>query len=918
MLVKKTILILFMWLPLTIYANEVLEVSVNQEKYNLINSAEFFIDKTNRLTLEDVQNDSSLEFKPVLKETLNFGHETSPIWVRSSLINKTMHDKELYFQIDYARLNHVDFFWKVGNGAWQKHPTVGLNHPYADREIKYRTYVFKFTAPVNEVVELYARVQSTHAVFVPLLITTSSSFNEVSLVDRSIIAAYFGLMIGLIIYNTFIFLSIKDLSYFYYVCFMVCVFYFQFSYHGLHTSFFTNSPWWNDHSIIASIFLTITAGSLFTRHFLHLKEYSILLNRILIFLAFISFILTVFSITIGTYYLATVASFSGLIFCVMAVSVGVILWRSGYKPAKYYLLSWGFLIIGTVVLVLRSLNLIPTIAFSQWAFLAGSAGEAVLLSFAMAYRINVLEHEKDESEKAVIRAQAENNAKSEFLSKMSHEIRTPLNGMLGMIYMLKDSRLDKDQVHYLDIAHSSGRALLNVIDDVLDYSKIAAGKMELEQVSFCLEKLVNESVSLFSMYAHEKNIDLYMSVEAGVPQFVEGDPTRLRQVIVNLVSNALKFTDHGEIHVRLSCPNPQDLYRVRFSVNDTGIGISTEGIQKLFKSFSQADNSTTRRYGGTGLGLAICQEFIRLMGGEIDVVSQPDQGTTFVFDLLFSTGHPDDSLPRLEKDDLRVFLVSGNVGYCQAMSEQAKTWGVKIDYAIDIEDAHLAIQANPSTSYDVVIFDMSLLPDENLLPIKQLYDHFGSSKSKLLLLTAYLQPLDKDDITDLMIDQIIVKPTGPYELKEAIINLLSDIDSSQKKIRSVTKLPQFPGLKVLVAEDNTVNQMVIKAILQKFSIDADLVENGQQAVDLFLRQLKSPYQMVLMDIEMPEMDGFMATKRIREIERIYHLPETVIFALSAHALKEHEKESLQSGMNGHLKKPINVDKLEKALIQWFK
>lgn len=841
------------------------------------------------------------------EESFSFGFSDSTFWFKTQLTNTSDKNLELFVELANPLTDWITFYEIKPSGT--RVIQTGDRLEFSHRPLIHSNFIFPIEIAPNETVSYIFKVRDTDEFVLTPLLWNKDTYVTNSQHQTLINGLFYGVMMIMAIYNLIILIITRKRAYFYYVSFVISTGLFIAVQQGYAYQYlWPDALNWNGYSDPVMALVATSLGYLFTSEVISLKAQIPKLYRTLIFLIPVHVLLLISFLFLPLQVSITVAiafAVPGALACILA---GFYLAIKGDTIARYYSIAWVGMIFGVVVTTLKAFGLVPYNVITANSLPIGFVLEVALLSVALASQISRLEKEK-------VEAFSESKAKSEFLAKMSHEIRTPMNGVIGMAELLRVTPLSQTQKHYTDVIHSSGSALLSIINDILDYSKIEAGKMVLESIPFNLQELIENTLALFGAKANEKKVELLYRIHDDVPATLEGDPARLKQILINLTGNALKFTEDGEIIISVEVSNDQESM-ILFSVKDSGIGISEEAQRQLFSAFSQADASTARRFGGTGLGLAISKQLSALMHGEIGVKSKLNDGSTFWFTARMYASSTDIKIHKAERlKGKRVLIIDDSEAFCEVIASMCKSFGMETAIAYSADQAlHLLSKAKSSNqNFDLVSLDLYMPITNGLLLARQIRER-NLTDAKFILISSTPDAPEDTELDELEIGFRLEKPVLSQNLQEIFCRALG-FEPETPLNPDAQVIENAIPLHVLVAEDNKTNQIVISSLLKKLGHSYVIVDDGKQAIDT-LRLPDNNFDIVLMDCEMPEMDGWEATSIIRSWDNEFRtIP---IIAATAHAVPELVNRCLTTGMNETLCKPIRIQDLKKVLSHYSK
>lgn len=882
---------------------------------------EYWVDGSADADLEKVLSLPASQWQAMRETAQNFGHTEAPHWFRFGISNRGAEAQRLLLQFADAAIDYIDVYL-IQEQRLTRHYQVGDKLAFSRRPIDHTFFVLPFTLAPEQSATVVIRLQrNTSKVAAAFSVWKERAYFTAGQSFSYGQYFFFGLALIMAVFNLFIFFSVRDSAYIWYVVYALSVFMVFFSMYGYgFERVWPEAIWWQGKATLFFIIVVEFASLQFLSSFLHLRQEYPRLHRwnqrlSYLLIGFLAAHLWLESNLIFNLHLVFMLA---TIFWVLSTAVWV--WREGSVHARNYLVAWSPLLLSVLVRYLAELGWVPLTPMVQNVVQIGFALELLLFSMALSYRINTLRAQRRQ-------ARAESKAKSEFLANMSHEIRTPMNGVIGLTDLTLRTELNAQQRHYLTQIRWSARHLLEIINDILDFSKIESGRLSLVSERFDLLDMLSEGVKLFAEDAGKKQIDFSFDVGELPSRSIIGDPVRIKQILINLVSNAVKFTDKGEVRVSLHGQSLDDvpMMQLTMDVSDSGIGIDADKLQHIFQTFTQADGSTTRKYGGSGLGLSICRQLAEMMGGTIQVDSEPGVGSRFRVVLpLHLTSVP--CVNRLNWDLLDygdIFLVTTDTMWAERLCAMLST-RQEVKVVSDLVAAKDLLAREPGQDKPpLMLLDADHLPlsEKTLQVLSGLAQEpvtlwFIGSAEALLAVKQLTLPLDTAAlIFKPVIEQDLFVALRESECATQQLFLPGEMKPSApmppvNESRDAT--PDRPRPLVLVAEDNDINLEVVKDNLLDMGLEVIAAENGLEAFKLYRKRQPA---LILMDLHMPEMNGYDATRAIRQWESITqtHVP---IVALTANVLEGERERCLEKGFDDYLAKPFAAEDLQARIEQW--
>ncbi|MCE5362281.1 hybrid sensor histidine kinase/response regulator [Pseudomonas anguilliseptica] len=750
---------------------------------------------------EDVRGDASIEditspalqgsFRQHDKGVLNAGYSRSVFWLRLDLEyrpQQTSTTQPWLLELAYPPLDHVQLYLPDAAGRYHLRQHTGDALPFSSREIKQHNYLFELQLPPGQPQRVYLRLESQGSIQAPLTLWAPNAYLEEQPARIYVLGIIYGVLLVMLIYNLFIFLSVRDTSYLYYILYIASFGFYQLSVNGAAIEYFwPSSPWWANAATPFLIGAAALFGCQFARSFLHTAEHSPWVDRALLLLMACGVLVMTLALTASYALSLRLATYLALLFTVVIFSAGILAWLRGMRVARYFIIAWSAFLAGGAINTLMVLGYLPNIFLTMYASQIGSALEVGLLSLALADRINAMKEERTRIlQEAGLKLEAfnqelatSNRLKDEFLATVTHELRTPMNGVIGSLELMQMLNIEGELANYQKTAASSARDMMRMVNDILALTELQAGRLYPRREPFSLRGLFDGLRAQYAPRAAEKGLGFVLELDDSLPDTLEGDASKLQQSLGCLLDNAIKFTLHGEVRVRVSRGGTaSDTLPLCIEVIDSGAGFVVPADGKLYQRFQQLDGSMTREYGGLGIGLAICRQLVDLLGGNLSHQSQPGQGSCFRLELPLA------------------------------------------------------------------------------LPVQ-------------LAAPAQLPP----------------KVTGPA-------------------------LRQPGQCTVLIVEDNAINQLVTRGMLLKLGYQVRTADNGSEALDVLRNEAVDA---VLLDCQMPVMDGFATCRALRNLPGCEALP---VLAITAHSHSGDRERCLAAGMSDYLAKPVKFEQLRNLLHDW--
>ncbi len=736
-------------------------------------------DPTDALTIADVSSPAYAgKFKPHDKNTLNAGYSRSVFWLKVDLhytARDTRAPRTWFLELAYPPLNHLDMYQNDGTGTYRLTTRTGSALPFSSREVRQSNYLFKLNFVPDQQQTIYLRLQSQGSIQAPLTLWAGTAYLEQQPLRLYVLGAIYGVLLGMLVYNLFIYLSVRDTSYLYYILYIASFGLYQLSVNGVAVEFFwPNNPWWANAAVPFLIGSAALFGSLFARSFLHTAQHSRWINRLLLALVACGAVVMLLSLMTSYALALRLATGLALVFTVTIFVAAIKAWYCGQRMARYFIIAWSAFLLGGVVNTLMVLGYLPNVFLTMYASQIGSAIEVALLSLALADRINSMREQQaqillDASQKLEVLNQQlarSNRLKDEFLATLTHELRTPMNGVIGSLELMQTVPLDPDLAQYQQTAAGSARDMMRMVNGILTLTELQAGRLTAQPQQFSLRGVLDTLRQQFNASAQSKGLAFSIDVADELPDRLVGDADKLLQCLDCLLDNAFKFTHEGAVRLRVvGVPHSDGQVRLSFIVTDTGIGFAFLDEATLYQRFFQVDGSTTREYGGLGIGLAICRQLIELLGGRLTHHSEPSRGSRFQLEMEASLAPPE-LKPAQDRQrapqECAVLLVDDNsVGQLAVRGML-----LKLGYRVKtVDSGPAALAALQGAGFDAVLLDV---PEGGFSLCCQIRALPGCAELPVIALSSSLNVSERERCHGIGVTERLAKPVR-FDALQAVL-----------------------------------------------------------------------------------------------------------------------------------------------------